>query len=107
MQHQTRRVRHTSRSRTLEVLSKMYVTPRMLILVLGGDDLCDFATPSADDHIKLYVPARSGELEPIRRRGITGGEPELLQSSGFATMIQNTSRTAVKAGTPSQNHRRA
>jgi NADPH-dependent ferric siderophore reductase len=63
MQHQTHRVRHNSRSRNLKVLSKTHVTPRMLRIALGGEDLADFTTPSADDHIKLYVPGRAGELE--------------------------------------------
>ena len=62
MQHQTHRVRHNSRCRTLQVLSKTHVTPRMLRIVLGGD-LADFTTPSADDHIKVYVPGRASELE--------------------------------------------
>jgi NADPH-dependent ferric siderophore reductase len=35
----------------------------MLRIALGGEDLADFTTPSADDHIKLYVPGRAGELE--------------------------------------------
>jgi NADPH-dependent ferric siderophore reductase len=59
-QHRTRRVRHNSRRRTLAVLEKRRVTPRMLRIVLGGDD---FATPSADDHLKLFVPGGKGDLE--------------------------------------------
>jgi len=60
MEHRTRRVRHNSRRRTLAVLEKRHVTPRMLRIVLGGED---FTTPSADDHIKLYVPGERGDLE--------------------------------------------
>ena len=63
MEHRTRRVRHNSRRRTLAVLEKRHVTPRMLRIVLGGDDFDDFTTPSADDHIKLYVPGERGDLE--------------------------------------------
>jgi NADPH-dependent ferric siderophore reductase len=63
MEHRTRRVRHNSRRRTLAVLEKRHVTPRMLQIVLGGQDLEDFTTPSADDHIKLYVPGEGGDLE--------------------------------------------
>ena len=62
MQPRTRRVRHNSRRRTLVVLEKRLVTPRMLRIVLGGD-FEDFTTPSAEDHIKLYVPGVGGELE--------------------------------------------
>jgi NADPH-dependent ferric siderophore reductase len=60
---QTRRVRHNSRRRTLTVLGKRHVTPRMLRIVFGGDDFDDFSTPSADDHIKLHVPGERGDLE--------------------------------------------
>jgi hypothetical protein len=63
MEHQSRRVRHNSRRRTLAVLDKRHVTPRMLRIVLGGEDFEDFTTPSADDHIKLYVPGEGGDLE--------------------------------------------
>jgi len=34
----------------------------MLRAVLGGEDFEDFTTPSADDHIKLYVPSEAGDL---------------------------------------------
>ena len=62
MEHRTHRVRHNSRRRTLEVQEKWHVTPRMLRIVLGGEDFEDFTTPSADDHIKLYVPSEPGDL---------------------------------------------
>lgn len=63
IESRTRRVRYTSRRRTLAVLEKRHVTPRMLRIVLGGEDLEGFASPSADDHIKLYVPGERGDLE--------------------------------------------
>src|SRR5271154_4316001 len=63
MERLTRRVRHNSRRRTLAVLEKRHVTPRMLRIVLGGEDFEDFTTLSADDHIKLYVPGERGDLE--------------------------------------------
>src|SRR5580658_5829610 len=63
MENRTRRVRNNSRRRTLTVLEKGYVTPRMLRIVLGGDDLKGFTSPSADDHIKLYVPGDGRDLE--------------------------------------------
>ena len=63
VEHRTRRVRHNSRRRMLAVLDKRHVTPRMLRIVLGGEDFEDFTTSSADDHIKLYVPGEGGDLE--------------------------------------------
>ena len=62
MEHRTHRVRYNSRRRTLEVQEKWHVTPKMLRMVLGGEDFEDFTTPSADDHIKLYVPSEAGDL---------------------------------------------
>jgi NADPH-dependent ferric siderophore reductase len=38
MEHRTQRVRHNSRRRTLEVQEKRHVTPRMIRMVLGGED---------------------------------------------------------------------
>jgi NADPH-dependent ferric siderophore reductase len=34
----------------------------MIRMVLGGEDFEDSTTPSADDHIKLYVPGEAGDL---------------------------------------------
>jgi NADPH-dependent ferric siderophore reductase len=62
-EHRTRRVRHNSRRRMLAVLDKRHVTPRILRIVLGGEDFEDFTTSSADDHIKLYVPGEGGDLD--------------------------------------------
>ena len=62
-EHRTRWVRHNSRRRMLAVLDKRHVTPRILRIVLGGEDFEDFTTSSADDHIKLYVPGEGGDLE--------------------------------------------
>jgi NADPH-dependent ferric siderophore reductase len=62
MEQRTHRVRHNSRRRTLAVLEKRHVTPRMLRMVLGGENFEDFTNPSADDHIKLYVPGEGGDL---------------------------------------------
>jgi NADPH-dependent ferric siderophore reductase len=61
-EHRIYRVRHNSRRRTLTVLEKRHVTPRMLRIALGGEDFEDFITPSADDHIKLYVPGEGSDL---------------------------------------------
>jgi NADPH-dependent ferric siderophore reductase len=63
MEPRTSRVRYNSRRRMLTVLEKRNVTPRMLRIVLGGDAFEDFTTPSADDHVKLYLPGERGELE--------------------------------------------
>jgi NADPH-dependent ferric siderophore reductase len=63
MEQRTHRVRHNARHRTLAVVEKRHVTPKMLRIVLGDEDFEDFTTPSADDHIKLFIPGDGGALE--------------------------------------------
>jgi NADPH-dependent ferric siderophore reductase len=63
MEHPTRRVGHNSRLRMVAVVEKGHVTPRMSRIVLGGENLAEFTTPSADDHRKLYVPGEGSDLE--------------------------------------------
>ena len=57
------RVRHELKRRTLRVEAIDSVTPHMLRLTLSGDDLADFVSLGFDDHVKLVVPAISGEEE--------------------------------------------
>ena len=62
----TERVRHDLRMRRLRVLSTGYLTPNMIRVVLGGDDLKGFTTHSPDDHIKVFIPGAGGEEETRR-----------------------------------------
>ncbi|WP_087724248.1 siderophore-interacting protein [Pandoraea sp. PE-S2T-3] len=58
-----RRVRHELRMRLLEVRSVESVTPHMLRVTLGGNDLEGFTSPGFDDHVKLFFPnPETGEL---------------------------------------------
>jgi NADPH-dependent ferric siderophore reductase len=59
------RVRHELKRRTLTVRTVEYVTPQMLRITLTSDDLGDFASASADDHIKIFPP--NGDREPEGR----------------------------------------
>ncbi|VVE41992.1 siderophore-interacting protein [Pandoraea anhela] len=57
------RVRHELRFRLLEVRSVEALTPNMLRVTLGGDDLAGFTSPGFDDHVKLFFPnPETGEL---------------------------------------------
>ncbi|VVE35616.1 NADPH-dependent ferric siderophore reductase [Pandoraea aquatica] len=57
------RVRHELRFRLLEVRSVETLTPHMLRVTLGGDDLEGFHSPGFDDHVKLFFPnPETGEL---------------------------------------------
>jgi len=61
--HQISRVRHETRRRTLDVLRIEQVTPGMMRVWLGGDELAGFTSLGADDHIKVFVPGEGGEQE--------------------------------------------
>lgn len=63
MKHELNRVRHELRRRALTVQSVERITPNMLRIVAGGDDMADFISLSPDDHLKLIVPVEGGEME--------------------------------------------
>ncbi|WP_043112273.1 siderophore-interacting protein [Solimonas flava] len=56
------RVRHASRLRRLEVRAVERVTPHLLRVTVGGDELAGFSSPGFDDHVKLFFPAEDGSL---------------------------------------------
>ncbi|HSI57289.1 MAG TPA: siderophore-interacting protein, partial [Ideonella sp.] len=58
------RVRHTLKFRHAEVLRTRLVTPQLLCVTFGSDDLRDFLSASFDDHVKVFLPA-PGETEPV------------------------------------------
>ncbi len=64
--HQFTHVRHDVVRRTLRVSGKEQITPRMLRVRFESKDLLDFHSPSADDHIKIFLPAK-GEKPAIMR----------------------------------------
>jgi NADPH-dependent ferric siderophore reductase len=50
------RVRHELRRRTLTVRRVQRVTPHLIRVTLGGEELQGFASPGFDDHVKLIFP---------------------------------------------------
>ncbi|MCX8999600.1 siderophore-interacting protein [Rhizobiaceae bacterium BDR2-2] len=54
------RIRHELRRRQLTVLSAVSLTPNMIRITLGGDELEGFTSLSAGDHVKLFVPDGQG-----------------------------------------------
>lgn len=54
------RFRHELKRRHLTVVSTERLTPNMIRITLGGDDLADFTSLSAGDHIKVFVPDDAG-----------------------------------------------
>jgi len=59
-----RRVRHDLRFRKLEVRAVQRLTPHLIRITLGGDELAGFTSPGFDDHAKIFFPdAATGELK--------------------------------------------
>jgi len=63
------RVRHETKRRQLAVTRVDYLAPKMLRVVLRGDDLQGFTSLGFDDHVKLiFASGRGGPLtEPVMR----------------------------------------
>jgi len=57
------RVRHELKRRVLTVTAIQRLTPGMLRIRFGGEDLSDFVSLGADDHVKIFIPTASGEIE--------------------------------------------
>ena len=51
-----RRVRHETRLRLLQVRNVEHITPKMLRITVGGDELAGFVSAAHDDHVKLFFP---------------------------------------------------
>jgi NADPH-dependent ferric siderophore reductase len=56
------RVRHALRFRAVEVVKSERITPHLLRITLGGDELAEFVSPGFDDHVKLFFPDANGVL---------------------------------------------
>jgi NADPH-dependent ferric siderophore reductase len=57
------RIRHEPKLRSLQVESIVRLTPGMLRLTFSGEDLSDFTSLGFDDHVKIFAPTSSGEVE--------------------------------------------
>lgn len=62
MKHEIVRVRHELHRRTLTVRRTELLTPHMRRVILGGEALDGFASPSPDDHVKIFVSGPEGPL---------------------------------------------
>jgi NADPH-dependent ferric siderophore reductase len=58
-----RRVRHELKRRLLQVREVHRLTPKMVRVVLGGDELAGFRSDAHDDHVKLFFP-QPGQEKP-------------------------------------------
>lgn len=63
--HVTRRIiRHELKLRLVRVLRVSRMTPRVLRITLGGDELDGFVSAAHDDHVKLFFP-EPGQDKPV------------------------------------------
>ncbi|QAY95541.1 NADPH-dependent ferric siderophore reductase [Methylovirgula ligni] len=63
MEHQIIRHRLEPRHRSLTVKEKTRITPGMIRILFAGSDLEDFVSLAPDDHVKLFIPTQTGEVE--------------------------------------------
>jgi NADPH-dependent ferric siderophore reductase len=59
-----RRLRHETKRRLLQVRGVSRITPKMVRITVGGDDLTGFISAAHDDHVKLFFPP-PGEEKPL------------------------------------------
>jgi NADPH-dependent ferric siderophore reductase len=62
MDHSITRHRHEVRRRRLTVADTRRLTPNMIRMTLAGEDLADFTSLGADDHVKIFVPGDDGAM---------------------------------------------
>ncbi len=59
-----RRVRHETRLRLLQVRDASRITPKMVRIIVEGEELEGFVSAAHDDHIKLFFP-QPGQEKPV------------------------------------------
>jgi len=62
--HTVELIRHETRLRMLQVTGVRRITPRMVRITLGGDQLEGFISGAPDDHVKLFFPL-PGQDQPV------------------------------------------
>jgi NADPH-dependent ferric siderophore reductase len=72
----TRRVRHETRRRNLTVSRIEKLAPKMVRVVLQGEELSGFTSLGFDDHLKLFFTAEDGRTDspPSTAHGPSGGD---------------------------------
>lgn len=70
--HEGTRLRHPLVLRSLTVQRVARITPRMLRVTLGGDELAGFSSASPDDHVKLFFPLPGNDAPDLPGLGADG-----------------------------------
>lgn len=66
------RIRHALRLRRLEVVAITRITPHLVRITLGGDQLAGFVSRGFDDHVKLFIPAKGQSFDEVPALGPNG-----------------------------------
>ena len=66
------RVRHDVQLRLLDVAAVERVTPRLVRVTLGGEQLRGFNSPGFDDHVKVFVPSEGEVFDRVPKLGPGG-----------------------------------
>ncbi len=56
------RIRYELKRRSLTVATTERLTPHMIRITFSGEDLADFQSLGANDHVKIFVPDGKGDL---------------------------------------------
>jgi NADPH-dependent ferric siderophore reductase len=67
-----RRVRHETKRRLAQVRAVSQLTPKMVRIVLAGDELSGFVSAAHDDHVKLFFPPMGTEKPVLPTQGPNG-----------------------------------
>ena len=65
--HQVTRIRRETRRRGVTVTAVDRLSPNMVRIGFAGDDLRDFESTGADDHVKLFIPDAASNGSEARR----------------------------------------
>lgn len=68
----TTRVRHELRFRLADVVATRRVTPHLIRITVGGEQLRGFTSLGFDDHIKVFVPPEGEVLDELPTLGPEG-----------------------------------
>ncbi|GAA0430832.1 siderophore-interacting protein [Actinoplanes capillaceus] len=68
-------VQYDLKPRLLQVRNVQRITPRMVRVTLGGDDLDGFQGPAPADHVKVFFPADGADLPIMPTLGPNGLVP--------------------------------
>ena len=81
--------------RKLEVLRSERISPSMVRLVLGGDDLAGFVSLGFDDHVKIFIPPPGATSVNVTLSGTAfDGSPALSPLTGLPSPTTTSAASA-------------